>query len=292
MNCHRAIEAALREVHLPVTIVQRKSFGGGHGASVELVTLDNGEKVVSKCAQPARCDALHAEAIGLDALAHSETVRVPRVLHFANTTDGAALLTTFIDPGRATEQSWKQFGGELAALHAAPPHGDRYGFQIDNFLGATPQPNGWMDDWVEFNRVHRLQHQIEMARDGGLRTNEITRIEALCEKLDQYIPKHPKPALLHGDLWSGNALPTADGRIAVIDPAVYIGDGLADIAMMRLFGGFAQSCFDAYFQNVTDRENLHERITVYQLYHVLNHVNLFGRGYVGQALQLLSSLGF
>jgi len=108
------------------------------------------------------------------------------------------------------------------------------------------------------------------------------------------IPDRPKPAWLHGDLWSGNALPTTDAdgssRIAVIDPAAYIGDGWADIAMMRLFGGFPAACFHAYEQCVDDDDRIEKRIAVYQLYHVLNHLNLFGRGYAGQALAIADRL--
>ena len=127
-----------------------------------------------------------------------------------------------------------------------------------------------------------------------LRTNETARIQVVIDTLEDHIPLYPKPSLLHGDLWSGNAIPTGvgdDERIAVIDPACYIGDGWADIAMMKLFGGFPDPCIEAYSASVSDHAQLDSRIAVYQLYHILNHVNLFGRSYVRQAMAIAGSLG-
>jgi fructosamine-3-kinase len=123
----------------------------------------------------------------------------------------------------------------------------------------------------------------------------VRRVERVIGRLETLIPQRPKPALLHGDLWSGNALTAVDEagaqRIAVIDPACSYGDGWADIAMMKLFGGFPSHCLDAYAAEADDRDGLEARLAVYQLYHVLNHVNLFGRSYAGQAMALVAALG-
>jgi fructosamine-3-kinase len=187
-------------------------------------------------------------------------------------------------------------GAELAALHACTdPRGRGYGFDGENHIGTTPQPNSWCADWVEFNAVHRLGHQLRLARDGGsLLAGEAQSFERVIDRLDSLLPRHPRPGLLHGDLWSGNALPTsggaAGGRVALIDPACSFGDGWADIAMMRLFGGFPPACFEAYAAANPDRDGLEERLAVYQLYHLLNHVNIFGRGYAAQALALAARL--
>ncbi|MHC4102897.1 MAG: fructosamine kinase family protein, partial [Planctomycetota bacterium] len=182
-------------------------------------------------------------------------------------------------------------------LHGADP-GDvtGYGFNGDNHLGTTPQPNRWHDDWIRFNADCRLGHQLTLAaRNNLLSGSEARRVERVIDRLETLIPRRPKPALLHGDLWSGNALgaveESGEQRIAVIDPACSYGDGWADIAMMRLFGGFPSRCLEAYAAETDDREGVEPRITVYQLYHVLNHVNLFGRGYAGQAMTLAASLG-
>ncbi len=291
MSRDAAIAAALAQAGLTAQIAARRPLSGGCILGAELLDLAGGERVVAKSASGAARGLLAEEAAGLTALHATNTVAVPEPLGLGEVGDAAALVMAYVEPGRASREAWEAFGRDLARLHAADA-GTRYGFHMDNHLGATPQPNGWADDWVEFTAARRLAHQAELARQrGALSLPELARVEALCRSLDRYLPRHPKPALLHGDLWAGNALPAAGGRIAVIDPAVHVGDGWADIAMMRLFGGFDPACFRAYGEGVGDRENVDERIAVYQLYHVLNHVNLFGRGYAGQALALLTRLG-
>jgi len=291
MNADRAIDAALKQAGLPTDIDSRQSLSGGCIFSAQALTLSNGRTIVAKTGSSNDARIFEEEATGLRALAETNTVAVPEPLGMAATDGAAALLMSFIERGSASDEAWQRFGAELAQLHDVDV-GRRYGFDMDNHLGSTPQPNGWMDDWVEFNIEHRFQHQARLAkRSGVLNASELKRIDALCSGLDRHVPRQPKPALLHGDLWSGNALPTVDDRIAVIDPAVYIGDGWADIAMMKLFGGFAPACFEAYAEKVSDHDNVEQRIAVYQLYHVLNHANLFGRGYAGQAMSLLSRLG-
>lgn len=290
MKLDSVIEAALRAGGLPSDITQQRTLSSGHGATVEALTLSTGDVVVVKTGPRSIAAMLRGEEAGLRALAETETVLVPQPIVFHETADGAALVTTYIESGRASADAWRQFGEQLAALHHCDV-GRQYGFEVDNHLGATPQPNGWTEDWVEFNRVHRFQHQLRLARDRHLRRDEAARIETLCDRLGEILPHKLKPSLLHGDLWSGNALPAASGRIAVIDPATYIGDCWADIAMMRLFGGFPEECFDAYSAIVPQREGVEMRLAVYQLYHVLNHVNLFGRSYVNRAMALLDALG-
>ena len=173
--------------------------------------------------------------------------------------------------------------------------GEQYGWQIDNHLGDTLQPNQFHDDWVRFNQRCRFGPLRDILAERNLASNaELTALDRLIGGLGEVIPAQPHPALIHGDLWSGNALPTAENGIAIIDPAVSIGDGLADIAMMQLFGGFPRSCFDAY-QHATGHdlsEPSHLRaIDCYRLYHVLNHWVLFGRGYAQQGLGLIEALG-
>jgi fructosamine-3-kinase len=197
-----------------------------------------------------------------------------------------------INDAPASAAAWTQLGRSLAALHAIDV-GPAYGFDVDNHIGTTPQINTWSEDWVAFNRACRLGPQIDLAaRRGLLHDRERERLDRLLDRLGDVLPARPKPALLHGDLWSGNALPTetADGpAVAIIDPACSVGDGQADIAMMQLFGGFDASCFAAY-EAATGEPIDPTRIAVYQLYHVLNHVNLFGRGYAGQAMSLVGRL--
>lgn len=293
-----AIKRALDEAGLQAGIASASDLAGGCIHRVSKVTLDDGRTLVAKTNRAEMVSLFEEEAASLVALAATDTVLVPQVLSTVAHDGVAVLLMTALEASAPTEAAWRRLGRELAALHTAPCP-SRYGFDRDNHLGTTLQPNTWCDDWVEFNARYRLGHQARLARDGRrLRADEVRRIDAVIEGLDRYIPRRPRPALLHGDLWSGNALPTADAgggaRVALIDPACSIGDGLADLAMMELFGGFPTACFEAYWSGLddpgepADRET---RIAVYQLYHVLNHVNLFGRGYAGQAMALAARLG-
>ncbi|TVQ54840.1 MAG: fructosamine kinase family protein [Phycisphaerales bacterium] len=276
-------------------IIRVEDLSGGCIHRVQRLTLADGAQVVVKLTRAPNRRLFEEEAASLHALAETRTVRVPEVFAVDSDERHAAIVMESLEPARATDDAWARFGESLAAMHQAPA-GSRYGFEMDNHLGTTPQPNDWCDDWVTFNLQHRFGHQLRLARDGGgLSAGEAKRVQQLIDRLDVFLPRTPKPAILHGDLWSGNALPTrdAEGRteIAVIDPATSVGDGWADIAMMKLFGGFAPAAFERYRAHVTDHDRVDQRLAVYQLYHVLNHVNLFGRGYTGQAMALLDTLG-
>jgi fructosamine-3-kinase len=287
----RAIAAALAATGNRERIVSRRALAGGSISGAELLILESGQRVVAKSGAASAAPRFAAEATGLGALGDTDTVAVPEALGVAEAGDSAAIVMSWIEPGPVDAAGWEAFGRDLAALHGADA-GTRYGFDSDNHIGATPQANGWMGDWVAFNAERRLLPQVELASHRGVLTGaQRERVETLCTVLDRCLPRTPKPALLHGDLWSGNALPTLAGRVAVIDPAVYVGDGWADIAMMRLFGGFHRRCFDAYAEAVDEHGDVEARIAVYQLYHLLNHANLFGHGYVTQAMSLLSRLG-
>jgi protein-ribulosamine 3-kinase len=165
-------------------------------------------------------------------------------------------------------------GRMLAALHRQT--GPRFGWHRDNYIGLSPQLNGWCDDWSEFWRERRLGPQAARA---GVRIN-MDRIEL----------HQPQPSLLHGDLWSGNAGFTPEGPV-VYDPAVYYGDREADLAMTELFGGFPRAFYDAYNEVLPLAEGYERRKHVYNLYHLLNHLNLFGAGYLGQVKSTLRLLG-
>ncbi|MHC4303690.1 MAG: fructosamine kinase family protein [Planctomycetota bacterium] len=297
MNEDDAINAALREAGIEDAVTATRDLSGGCIHRVRELTLAGGTRLVAKINDAPHVGMFREEAVGLEALADTRTVLVPRPLAVTDARGAAVLLMTAIVHGRAGSQAWGRFGRELAALHGADP-GDvtGYGFNGDNHLGTTPQPNRWHDDWIRFNADCRLGHQLTLAaRNNLLSGSEARRVERVIDRLETLIPRRPKPALLHGDLWSGNALgaveESGEQRIAVIDPACSYGDGWADIAMMRLFGGFPSRCLEAYAAETDDREGVEPRITVYQLYHLLNHVNLFGRGYAGQAMTLAASLG-
>jgi fructosamine-3-kinase len=290
MRHNQAIAAAVGQLlgdHERVRAIVPLSGGCIHHAS--RVELASGRVIVAKVAAGAAA-MLEEEAQGLSALQATAKVLVPAPLGVASDDGVSVSLMSYVKPAPATHASWRRLGEDLAALHLAPACA-RYGFDTDNHLGSTPQPNGWHDDWVEFNRVHRLGHQRALAASRGVLTGrELVEIDRLIDQLEKFIPHRPRPALLHGDLWSGNALPTDGSRVALIDPAVSVGDGWADIAMMKLFGGFDRATFDSYAQHMKDREEVDERIAIYQLYHLLNHVNIFGRGYADQAMSIVRRL--
>ena len=285
------LEHALRQASLSGGIASIRNLSGGCIHQVLEITLDDGQRVVAKTNNREAKRLFEEEAHGLRALDASKTVLTPQPLTVAADDSSAILLLSFVEPGAAASSAWRRLGADLAALHAADA-GARYGFDIDNHIGSTLQPNFWHDDWVEFNAVNRLGFQLDTAMRNHLMTgDEAAMIQSVIERLDQFLPRHPKPALLHGDLWSGNALATSGDRIALIDPACSVGDGWADIAMMKLFGGFPAECFDSYRGAVSGDDQVEDRIVVYQLYHVMNHINIFGRGYVSQAMALAKSLG-
>ncbi len=292
MNERRPIEGALRAAGLTAPLLEVRALQGGCIHRVRSVRLGGGMHLVAKVAAEADGALLQEEACGLVAIGATKTVLVPRVVGVGVHDGAAVLLMSAMEPHAADDGAWMRFGEDLAALHAAGG-AQAYGFEHDNHLGATPQPNGWCDDWVRFNAERRLGHQLGLARRRGLLDRrEAGRVEQVIARLADLLPAHPRPSLLHGDLWSGNALPSAgaDGsiRIAVIDPACSFGDGWADIAMMRLFGGFPESCFESYAAAAGEAPGVAERIAVYQLYHALNHVNLFGRGYVAMVMGLVA----
>jgi len=287
-----AIRAALQSAGLCDDVKSSHSLTGGCIHEVRHLTLADGSEVVAKINDARSLGIFQEEAAGLEALAKTNTVLTPTPLGASSHDGKAVLLMTALRPASANEETWRTFGKELVALHATDV-GSRYGFGTDNHLGSTPQPNAWCDDWIEFNTEHRLGHQLRLLK-GVLSGDENQVIRSVIGNLDKYIPAKPKPSLLHGDLWSGNALAALDDRgqtrIGVIDPACYIGDGWADIALMRLFGGFPKPCLDAYASAVDDHDRIESRVAVYQLYHVLNHITIFGRGYVSQAMSLARGL--
>ncbi len=229
------------------------------------------------------------EAAGLEALHDAGQLTVPRPVAHHNGGDGVPpyLLTTWIATGRRAPDFSEQFGRRFARLHRNAT-GERFGFHDDNYLGSTAQPNPWTDDWVAFWRDHRLGFQLGLARRNG-HTGELETLGTrLLDRLGDYLaePDEP-PALLHGDLWGGNYLVDETGHAAIIDPAAYYGRREADLAMTRLFGGFDGAFYAAYEEEWPLAEGAPDRIEIYTLYHLLNHLNLFGGSYLGGCLRIL-----
>lgn len=229
-----------------------------------------------KTATLQRAPMLYAEADGLRALA--PVITVPGVRALGEHGDTAFLVLDWLDFGDAPLGA--ALGTALASLHRSPA-GTRYGWASDNFIGGTPQVNGWHDDWATFFCERRLRPQLLLARMDE---------SVLAATADLLRGHAPAPSLLHGDLWSGNAGVLADGTPVLFDPAVYVGDRETDLAMTRLFGGFDASFYRAYDAAWPLPEGHERRRDVYTLYHVLNHLNLFGASYPAQAQSLINRI--
>ena len=260
-----------------------------HGGDIsEAFRLGDGARSVFVKTQPAaRLAMFEAEAAGLAELAATRAVRVPQVVCHGVAAGRAYLVLEYL-PLQAHGDA-AQLGRQLAQQHRASA--DRFGWPRDNWIGATPQPNAWQADWIAFWRDARLGFQLRLAAQNGYGGALQRDGEALLGRLDAFFDGYaPAPSLLHGDLWGGNHGYLADGSPAIFDPAVYFGDRECDLAMSELFGGFAPAFHAAYREAWPLDPGYPARRTLYNLYHVLNHANLFGGGYAAQAARMTAQL--
>ncbi|MBU6421850.1 MAG: fructosamine kinase family protein [Gammaproteobacteria bacterium] len=232
---------------------------------------------------------LIAEADGLKALAECGAVRVPNVFAAEEQDGQACLLMEWLDFEMKTERAAAKLGERLAQQHRCL--GKQFGWRRNNFIGATPQFNTLSEDWVTFFGKHRLGFQLRLAAENGYRGELQENGARLQEKLSAFFSGYSlQPSLLHGDLWSGNWGALPNGEPVIFDPAVYYGDREADLAMTELFGGFPAAFYSAYNSAWPFDPGYRVRRDLYNLYHVLNHLNLFGEGYRTQAEGLMAQL--
>ena len=198
------------------------------------------------------------------------------------------LALEWLNPGAPQADTEKIFGQQMANLHRCQQK--RYGWFRDNTIGLTPQRNEQSDNWIAFFRERRLAYQLHLASKNGFGSELQSEGQKLLDIMDALFNGYsPVPSLLHGDLWGGN-WSSVNGQPVIYDPAVYYGDRETDLAMTKLFGGFSASFYRAYEESWPLNEGSERRVSLYQLYHVLNHLNLFGGAYLGQALALLKSI--
>ncbi len=241
-----------------------------------------------KVGPPSALDMFEAEAEGLREIEASKTIRVPEVFKVGIAEGQAFIEMERLSIGRSSDAVDRMLGERLAAMHRHTA--DRHGWHRDNTIGLTPQKNPWNDDWIAFFREHRLLFQLELAAENGYRGELQALGNDLASSLDGLFDGYqPVPSLLHGDLWSGNHA-AMDGEPVIFDPAVYYGDRESDLAMTRLFGGFGSGFYAAYEEAWPLEPGHAARNDLYQLYHVLNHLNLFGSGYLGRSMGLLRGL--
>ena len=240
-----------------------------------------------KVAPQGRADMLAAEADGLRAIRGTGTIRVPHVFAHGEVRDIAFIALEWLDIADGGRDA--ALGRALAALHAVTA--PRFGWHRDNTIGTTPQSNAWDDEWPAFFRDRRIAPQLALAGANGYGARLAGRGERLLDRIPVLLAGHaPERSLLHGDLWSGNAGRLVDGTPVIFDPACYFGDREADVAMSELFGGFSPAFYAAYREAAPLRDGYALRRTLYNLYHVLNHLNLFGRSYLAQAESMVDEL--
>jgi len=260
---------------------------GGDISAAWRLSTDNGDLFI-KTGPSSAVDMFSAEAEGLAEIENTGTIRVPKVVASGQGATDVFLALEWLELEPADAAVEICGGEQLAALHAVSK--EHYGWRRDNTIGLTPQHNTLSDNWPDFFREHRLAYQLRLAADNGF----TGRLQELGARLLKRLPiffegAAPVASLLHGDLWGGN-WGCSDGHPVIFDPAVYYGDRETDLAMTRLFGGFGASFYEAYESCWPLPDGHTERQHLYQLYHVLNHLNLFGSGYLGRALTLIDEL--
>lgn len=222
------------------------------------------------------------EAESLQLLGRAEALAVPEAL-YAGTIPGRSggmIVLSWIDTGPVRMDMAEALGRGLALQHRAVEPDGRYGLAADNYIGLLPQANGWNGSWIAFYREQRLLPMVKLAEERGLLpAGRREKLHRLMEFLPRWLPDAPEPALLHGDLWSGNWLAGSDGRPWLIDPAVYYGHRECDLAFTELFGGFPAAFYSAYQETWPLAPEYAERKPIYQLYHLLVHLILFGEAY-------------
>ncbi|SFO41474.1 fructosamine kinase family protein [Nitrosospira briensis] len=277
-----------RSIGIPFSVEKVSSIGGGcvnHAHRIE----GNDQLFFVKLNNADRLSMFEAEAAGLQEIHGSRTLRVPLPLCWGKNRSNAWLVLEYLETGNGSRNGAAALGCGLAAMHRFSS--EKFGWTRDNTIGTTLQINNTSSSWGEFWRKYRLGYQLQLAKINGYAGRLQSQGEQLLEQLDLFFTgKQPIASLLHGDLWSGNYGFDGAGQPLVFDPAVYYGDRETDIAMTELFGGFSAEFYAAYRETYPLDPGYKTRKTLYNLYHILNHLNLFGRGYQNQAEQMIGKL--
>ncbi|MDO5702996.1 MAG: fructosamine kinase family protein [Lachnospiraceae bacterium] len=294
-HCTQSIEDTLRNIFGEnALITDRTPMTGSDLNRICRLTLSTGERVFAKYNSPERADMFRAEAEGLDAIRKTGCMPTPTVYGYGTDPDDnkAFILLEYLPQRRMqSAAAWQQFGRQLAEMHRSGAvlfsNGSKYGFRSDNYIGLSPQVNAGCGSWIDFFRTNRLEVQMRKG-EHIFNKKQLKQFSYLLDHLDRWLQEPEFPSLLHGDLWGGNAMRCADGVIRLIDPAVYVGDREADLAMTELFGGFPQGFYEAYEEMSPLEPGYRDRRDLYNLYHLLNHMNLFGMGYLPEVLSVVN----
>ena len=278
-----AIAKATGERHVPINT---QPVSGGCINETHIVHMNN-QRWFVKLNSVDKLAMFEAEMEGLSILNSAHALRVPEPLICGSTETRSYLIMEAITAGNSAN-AMRVAGEQLAALHHSTQ--PRFGHQRDNYIGATEQINSVESDWLTFWREHRLGYQLKLAHKKGLSDTSMALGEQLIDALPHFLDHSPKASLLHGDLWGGNIMTDQHGLPVIYDPAIYYGDRETDLAMTYLFGGFTTDFYQAYQANYALTDGHEVRRTLYNLYHILNHFNLFGGSYDQQAHRMMQSL--
>ncbi|MBE9094057.1 fructosamine kinase family protein [Tychonema sp. LEGE 07203] len=301
------------------SIDNRRSVSGGCINQGYAISGTSGT-YFAKINQASQVAMFEAEALGLQQMGETQTIRVPKPICWGTEANSAYIVLEWLDlGGRGGDLSWEEMGRKLAQMHKytfsnpgqvrgyspgtrtgeppLQPGGEEgkynffnrgFGWDINNTIGSTPQINNWTANWAEFWAEHRIGYQLKLAeRRGG----HFPKGERLLEVIPEFLAGYePQPSLVHGDLWGGNAGVTSAGEPVIFDPAAYFGDREVDIAMTELFGGFPASFYRGYNDVWPLDSGYEKRKNFYNLYHILNHFNLFGGSYQSQAAQTIDRI--
>lgn len=283
---YTSLDAAIKAIFGQARFVkERWPVSGGDINDAFRLQLDDGTVLFMKSNAAGALSNLEAEAEGLSAIRETGAIGVPEVLGLGTDGGRSFLLLSYIAGGRRIDRFWETFAAELAAMHRAGGK-DWFGFPTDNYIGMSRQINAPRDSWIIFFRDCRLEPQFKAAK-GFLSAGDMRRAETLLANLDKYLVEPEKPSLVHGDLWSGNMITGDDGKGWLIDPAVYYGHPEVDLAMTELFGGFSPTFYEAYKEAGNLQPGYADRRDLYNLYQLLNHLNMFGGGYLPSVLRII-----
>ena len=270
-----------------------RPVSGGDINEAFLLSLSEGSRIFLKENTEKNAGFFKAEMTGLSAIRKTGAIQVPEVREAGVIHGRSYLMMEYLEVAPAKKDYWEHFGRQLAGMHKADPSeftpGGKYGFFEDNYIGAGRQINEIRDSWIDFFRDCRLEVQFLRAQN-YFDASGRKAMQKLLDHLDRFLIEPSSPSLLHGDLWSGNFVTGPDGYACLIDPAVYAGHYEADLAMTELFGGFAPAFYGAYKEVNGSLPGYPDRREIYNLYHLLNHLNLFGSGYYGAVMRIIRRL--
>lgn len=271
----------------PVQVIEAQFVSGGDINTAAQVFSSEGVFFVkwNPFGEHEKSTVFETEARGLDLLRQTDALQIPQIIGYGQQGDKSYLILEYIDPGKPNKTYWETLGRSLAILHSHTQ--PKFGLHFDNFIGSLPQANALTTNGYDFFFDHRLLPQAGLALYKGLLPKaSYDALFRLRTRLPDLIP-HERPALLHGDLWSGNVLINEHNKPALVDPAVYYGFREAELAFTRLFAGFDEYFYEAYDETFPLQSGFSERVAIYNLYPLLVHVNLFGSGYVSGVERVL-----